>query len=387
MKDIVHITEAFGGGVLSMLTELSNRAAEAGANVSVIYSVRRETPPDFERLFHPKVKMTHVSMCREINLKKDWSSLRDLVEKLRDRNPEVIHLHSSKAGVLGRAAAKIAAPRAKVLYSPHGPAFLRRDVSAAKQYAYLSFERLAKFIGGTIVACSRSELHEMTGRVGAHSSILIENGVDTKGIPLRRTRTDNKVVVGMTGRASYQKNHEVFIKLAHDLHDATTNFLWIGGAEQEVPDGYRNNSVTCSDWVTRARALELMSQLDIYVQTSRYEGMPMALIEAQVAGIPAVVTNVVGNRDIVIHGVTGFVASNEEELAVYLALLRDNPTLRQQMGAAARRRAIERFSMDVIFREWRTLYGLTDVHAARSEPSIADIALPATSTAEIRIPG
>ncbi|WP_345813122.1 glycosyltransferase family 4 protein [Paraburkholderia sp. PREW-6R] len=376
MKDIVHITEAFGGGVLSMLTELSNRAAEAGANVSVIYSLRRETPPDFASLFHPKVKMTHVSMCREVNPKKDWSSLRNLVQQLRECNPEVIHLHSSKAGVLGRAAAKIATPRAKVLYSPHGPAFLRRDVSALKQYAYLSFERLASFIGGTIVACSRSELHEIKGRVRARSSILIENGVDTNGIPLRCKRADDKVVVGMTGRASYQKNHEVFIKLAHDLRDTSMNFIWIGGTEQEVPDAYRDNSVTCSGWVTRARALELMSQLDVYVQTSRYEGMPMALIEAQVAGIPAVVTNVVGNRDIVIHGVTGFVASNEEELAVYLALLRDNPSLRQQMGTAARKRATERFSMDVIFREWRTLYGLSDVLTTRSEPLIADIALP-----------
>ena len=161
MKDIVHITEAFGGGVLSMLTELSNRAAEAGANVSVIYSLRRETPADFATLFHPKVMMTHVPMCREVSFKKDWSSLRELVQHLRERKPEVIHLHSSKAGVLGRAAAKIATPHAKVLYSPHGPAFLRRDVSAAKQYAYLSFERIANIIGGTIVACSNSELNEI----------------------------------------------------------------------------------------------------------------------------------------------------------------------------------------------------------------------------------
>jgi glycosyltransferase involved in cell wall biosynthesis len=117
-----------------------------------------------------------------------------------------------------------------------------------------------------------------------------------------------------------------------------------------------------------------MSQLDVYVQTSRWEGMPLALIEAQVAGIPAVVTNVVGNRDIVIHCVTGFVASNDEELAKYLALLRDNPTLCQQMGTAARKHAMERFSMDVIFREWRLLYGLIDELNARSEPLITDIA-------------
>jgi len=315
-------------------------------------------------------------MCREVSIRKDLSSLLALVHNLRDRNPEVIHLHSSKAGVLGRAAAKIASPHAKVLYSPHGPAFLRRDVSAARQYAYLSFERLADYIGGTIVACSRSELDEIKDRVHARASILIENGVDTGEIPLHFKRSDGRVVIGMAARASFQKNHELFVKLATELRNPGVSFMWIGGNPEDVPAPYRGNAVTCSGWVTRARALELMSQLDVYVQTSRWEGMPLALIEAQVAGIPAVVTNVVGNRDIVIHCVTGFVASNNADLANYLALLRDNATLRQQMGAAARKRALERFSMDVIFREWRRLYGLGEERSPRNEPMIADIAFP-----------
>jgi Glycosyltransferase len=304
------------------------------------------------------------------------SSLRALVKNLRDRHPEVIHLHSSKAGALGRAAAKIASPHAKVLYSPHGPAFLRRDVSPTKQFAYLSLERLANYIGGTIVACSRSELHEIEGRVHARAALLIENGVDIGEIPVRCQRTDGKVVIGMTGRASFQKNHEVFAQLANELRNPAVSFVWIGGSAEDVPECYPGDAVTCSGWVTRARALELMSHLDIYVQTSRWEGMPLALIEAQVAGIPAVVTNVVGNRDVVIHGVTGFVASSAEEMAIYLALLRDNWTLRQQMGAAARKRAMERFSMDAIFREWRQLYGLADERSTSKEPLITDIALP-----------
>lgn len=132
MKEIVHITEAFGGGVLSMLTQRSNRAAAAGVNVTILHSIRQETPNNFSKLFHPAVKLTYVNMIREVSVKDDVSSLWNLVHKLKECNPSVVHLHSSKAGVLGRAAAKIAAPHAKVLYSPHGLAFLRRDVSAAK---------------------------------------------------------------------------------------------------------------------------------------------------------------------------------------------------------------------------------------------------------------
>ncbi|WJN73977.1 glycosyltransferase [Burkholderia anthina] len=357
-EKIVHIAEAFGGGVLSMLTYLANHAAAAGVDVTVLHSIRPETPRDFATLFRPDVKLVYVDMVREVDVRRDLRSLRALVRNLRDCGPTAVHLHSSKAGVLGRIAARIAAPTATVLYSPHGLSFLRCDVSRMKQFAYLSFERIAARIGGTIVACSGSELGEINRKVRAKSAVLVENGVNVAEIPPRRTCDDRKVVIGMSGRASFQKNHEAFVRLADELHGADVEFLWIGGNVAEIPDSSRRQAVACSGWVTRERALTLTSELDIYVQTSRWEGMPVALIEAQVAGIPAVVTNVVGNRDVVIHGVTGYVASTPAEMVGYLSTLRDDRRLREQMGEAARKRAIQRFSMSAIFRQWHALYGL-----------------------------
>ncbi|MDR5739119.1 MULTISPECIES: glycosyltransferase [unclassified Caballeronia] len=355
MKEIVHITEAFGGGVLSMLTQLSNRAAAAGISVTILHSIRPESPANFARLFHPAVQLVHVNMCREVHPAKDWAGLWNLVRALRRCNPSVVHLHSSKAGVLGRAAARIATPDARVFYSPHGLSFLRRDVSSARQLAYLNFERIAARMGGTIVACSASELQEIESKVNPRSAMLIENGVDVPEIPTRIEKADDRIVIGMSGRASYQKNHEAFATLAADLRTHSASFSWIGGNPDELPQETRR-AVACSGWVTRDRALELTAQLDVYVQTSRWEGMPIALIEAQVAGIPAVVTDVVGNRDVVRHGVTGFVAKSIEEMRTYIARLRDDAALRARMGAAARHSAITRFSMDTIFRQWLAIY-------------------------------
>jgi len=374
MKGVVHITEAFGGGVLSMLTQLSNQAAAAGIEVTVLYSLRGETPENFANLFHPTVSLIHVSMFREVSFKKDWVSLWELIKNLRRCNPAVVHLHSSKAGVLGRVAARIATPSAKVLYSPHGLSFLRRDVSPSSQLAYLTFERMAERMGGTIVACSSSEFKEIKEKVHARDVALIENGVNVAEIPLRRARDDGKVVIGMSGRASFQKNHEAFASLANMMHSPTVTFLWIGGNMAEVPDPRRNLAISCSGWVTRDRALELMSELDIYVQTSRWEGMPLAVIEAQVAGIPAVVTDVVGNRDAVLHGVTGFVASSTEEMSKYVAILRDDVQLRERMGAAARQSASIRFSMDVIFREWLAVYDLAVEKQLREAKDVNQVA-------------
>ncbi|MGS0891028.1 glycosyltransferase [Burkholderia stagnalis] len=355
---LVHVVEAFGGGVLSMLVHLANHAAENGVDVTVLHSIRPETPADFATLFRPDVRLVQVDMVREISPKSDLASLRALVRQLRDCRPTVIHLHSSKAGVLGRVAARIAAPDAKVLYSPHGLSFLRSDVSRAKQFAYLSFERLAARMGGTVVACSNSELREIKGKVRAKSAVLVENGVNVTEIPSRLAHDDRTVSIGMSGRASFQKNHEAFAQLATRLQGPDVRFVWIGGNPDELPDPRERQAMTCSGWVNRPQALALTSALDIYVQTSRWEGMPVALIEAQVAGIPAVVTDVVGNRDVVIHGVTGYVASSADEMAGYVAMLRDDRQLREQMGAAARNLAIRRFSMSAIFRQWHVLYGM-----------------------------
>lgn len=355
MKEIVHITEAFGGGVLSMLTQLSNRAAAAGVSVTILHSIRPESPVNFSKLFHPAVRLVHVDMCRDVHPVKDWTGLWDLVRALRHCDPSVVHLHSSKAGVLGRAAARIATPDARIFYSPHGLSFLRRDVSPAKQLAYLNFERIAARMGGVIVACSASELQEIESKVNPRSAVLIENGVNVSEIPPRIEKNDDRIVIGMSGRASYQKNHEAFARLATTLQTPNVGFSWIGGNPDELPVEARS-AVACSGWVPRDRALELTAQLDVYVQTSRWEGMPIALIEAQVAGIPAVVTDVVGNRDVVRHGVTGFVATSIEEMGAYIARLRDDPALRARMGAAARHAASARFSMETIFRQWLSIY-------------------------------
>ena len=143
-KKIVHIAEAFGGGVLSMLTQLANHAAAAGVDVTVLHSIRSETPADFATLFRSDVKLIYVDMAREVSIKQDLLSVRALARNLRDCKPTAIHLHSSKAGVLGRLAARIAAPNATVLYSPHGLSFLRVDISRMKESRLTSVEPLSR---------------------------------------------------------------------------------------------------------------------------------------------------------------------------------------------------------------------------------------------------
>jgi glycosyltransferase involved in cell wall biosynthesis len=99
-----------------------------------------------------------------------------------------------------------------------------------------------------------------------------------------------------------------------------------------------------------------MRDLDIYLHPSRWEGMPVALIEARVCGLPAVATDVVGNRDVVVHGETGFLCRSTDEMAEALARLVHEPALRRRLGANARERALPRFNLDRLVDELEALY-------------------------------
>jgi glycosyltransferase involved in cell wall biosynthesis len=108
--------------------------------------------------------------------------------------------------------------------------------------------------------------------------------------------------------------------------------------------------------MTRPEALERMRELDIYLHPSRWEGMPVALIEAQLAALPAVATDVIGNRDVIVSGETGFLGRTAEALSRSLQMLIDDRALRERMGRQARERALLRFTVERMVDEYERLY-------------------------------
>ena len=134
--------------------------------------------------------------------------------------------------------------------------------------------------------------------------------------------------------------------------------MWIGGGED-----YCNlcelKNVMITGWLPRKEALQVLSQLDIYLQTSLWEGMPLSVIEAMLAGIPVIVRDAVGNRDVVEHGKTGFVASSPEEMLGFTQRLLIDSKLRLEMGKTAQTRARDRFCLGRLHREIKELYSGT----------------------------
>jgi glycosyltransferase involved in cell wall biosynthesis len=364
-QTIMHVTEALGGGVLYCIALLANRQVSAGDEVTLVHSIRADTPSEAEldRIFDKRIRRRVIGMKTSLGLH-DLVSTIALFHEIGNSRPDVIHLHSSKAAALGRVVARSLGMADRTIYSPHGFSFLKQDISRKKARFYLTIERLLHMIGGNIVACSRSERQYASRLLGHAKRIgLVENAIDMTALAARRTSGEGRATTICTsGRVAYQKAPWRFSRLARlitlDKHvDSAPKFIWFGDGDLESVKAWIDRSVVdLTGWVNTSDLHRRLVECDLFVLPSLWEGMPIALIEAQALGLPAIGSRVVGNRDVIQHGVTGFLANSDDELAMYVRRLTDDPPLRKRMGAAARERAIERFSSERLFRSYVRIY-------------------------------
>lgn len=355
---ILHITESLGAGVGHFLVLATRGQVAAGHEVVLAHSIRPDTPvAQLDAQFAHVAKRSVVPMVTPVSLLKDAHSVWHLMRLMQQEQPDVIHLHSSKAGVLGRVAAWLVRSRAQVFYSPHGFAFLRQDVSKLKQTLFSVFEQVAAKLGGTLVACSGSEAELALAKVRHPHVHLVENATDLSDVQLSAGSVDGCVNVFNAGRVCYQKGPWRFAAVAQACTDLSARFVWLGDgdlAQALVPAGSPNLQLT--GWLTHTDVAKRLAQADVFLMPSLWEGMPLALIEAQAAGVPAVVPNVVGCRDVVQNGVTGFVCNAEEDLLMRTRELIQDADLRKRMGDNAARIARARFAVPRMNDELLRLY-------------------------------
>lgn len=357
MARIVHVVESFGAGTLSMVSAMANRQAQAGHAVTVIHSLREETPANWHTLFDARIEFIQLPMVRAIKPATDWRTGKQLLKALKDIQPEVVHLHSSKAGALGRLIS-LFYRHPRWFFSPHGLSFLQRTEGRLKNTIFLLIEKLLARIPVTFIACSPSEAEQIQTHL-TRRVVVVNNAVDLATIP-SATGHDHVVRIGTVGRVALARNPELFASIAEALHDKNVEFVWIGGGDESGENVLKHAGVQLTGWVDRAEALKQLSTLDIYIQTSRWEGLPVAVIEAMAAGLPVVATNVVGNRDLVRDGENGWLANDRDDFLARLAPLIESRTERQRLGAQAKTFAQTHYSLDTMMQNLDRAYGLTE---------------------------
>lgn len=294
---VVHVVECFAGGVYSFLSNLTNELNKE--EYIVIYGVNRDnTPNNFKEKFPSNTQfIPWESASRNLNPLKDIKALWELYTILkRIENIDIIHLHSSKAGFLGRIVSFLLGKSKKTIYTPHAISFLRLDVSPKKRKIFIWMEKFASFFGGKIVACSQSE-KEAIEEQGIKNVTFINNGIKPLEIE-KKVNTSDKITIISVGRLSIQKNPKLFNDIALEFIDnPNIQFIWCG--DGELKSELTSPNIKCTGWIERKTLKNYLANADIYLSTSLWEGLPLSVLEAMSIGLPVVLSDCVGNRDLV----------------------------------------------------------------------------------------
>jgi glycosyltransferase involved in cell wall biosynthesis len=311
-----------------------------------------------EDLSAKKLKVIRIpSLGRQINPIKDHFAFKQLLEIIREVKPDVLHTHTFKAGYIGRIKTKeinrAAGKRVKFVHTFHGHLFDDPEFSGLKCLIITSFERRFAMRTDAIVTVGAQVAKELLEReIGQPEQFTnIPPGVEPLKIPKAKPRT--KITIGWIARVTGVKNPLRALEIAKLFPDA--QFLIAGGGdmlEQVKAEAPRNAKVL--GWTD---ASKLFAASDIILSTSENEGMPIALIEAQLASKPVVATNVGGVSEVVLNNKTGFVTrKNTEDLAKALEKLINSKALRTAQGKAAKAHATKAFSVEKMIQAHISLY-------------------------------
>ena len=348
---VVHVVESFATGILDVVSNLANGLPEFSH--VIIHGRREETPKSLVGYFPPGTRFhpwPHAG--REIDPVRDFRALCGLIGLLKGlKDAEVVHLHSSKAGFLGRLACRMLGMQDKTLYSPHGPAFLRKDVPNATAAFYMLLEKTAAKFGGRVVASSPSE-----------ASAFIAAGIPATFIPNGVSCADTAaaaphegMVIGTAARITPQKNPLLFNEIARAFAaDPSVRFVWIGDGGLRHQLSAENTQITGLLPLDELR--RRLAEFDIYLSSSLYEGLSLCALLAMAAGKPLLLLDSVGNRDLVAAGENGFLFSKKEEAVKLILQLRNDRPLAEKMGARSLELVRTQFSLENMLRRYRQLY-------------------------------
>ena len=313
---------------------------------------------------------------REVHPIRDWASYGQLCAVLREYRPDVVHTHSAKAGILGRAAAWSQGVPA-VLHTVHGAPFHRFQNPLARA-AIIACERWAARRCHALVSVADALTESLVAaRVAPASKFTtVYSGMEVEPLltaePLRNaTRrelgyTDEHLVVGKIARLFHLKGHTYVIQAAREIirRRPEVRFLLVGDGllrdrlERQVRSAGLKDHFQFTGLVPPERIPALLAAMDIVVHASLREGLARAIPQALLAGRPVVAYDVDGNREAVVPEQTGILlpAQCVGELSDAVLRLIGDPSLRVRLGEEGRRRSAAMFRHEEMTRRLRSLY-------------------------------
>ena len=316
------------------------------------------------------------SLQRAVHPVRDTAAYWQLKSSLRRYQPDVVHTHSAKGGILGRLAAwKCQVPA--IVHTVHGAPFhdyqhsIPRTLSRwCESYAARRCHALVSVADAMTEQLTRHNIAPRDHFVTIYSGMNVETFLDA-GRFREASRKQlgiepHQIVIGKVARLFHLKGHEFLIRAAEKLvaEQPDVRFLLVGdGVLREQLEGQIEHA-GLSDYfqlaglVDPARIPEYLAAMDIVVHTSLREGLARVLPQALLAGRPIVSYDVDGAREVVLHGRTGYLLPPRSvtALSASLATLVRDSELRERMASEGRQLCEQRFRHEVMTQQLRELY-------------------------------
>ncbi|TWU59454.1 putative glycosyltransferase EpsD [Rubripirellula tenax] len=316
------------------------------------------------------------SLRRSIHPARDWKASRDIRAAIRDFRPDVVHTHSAKGGLLGRAVAWGEHVPA-VIHSVHGAPFHPYQSFAAREF----FKRCERW--------AARRCHRMVSVADAMTDLMVDAGVAPRekfqtiysGMDVEpfvnandhrteiRNRfgfTDDHVVIGKIARLFHLKGHKDLVEASADVvrQNPNVRFLLVGDGilrselQQQIASMGLGDHFVFAGLVPPAEVPSLIGAMDVLAHTSYREGLARALPQALIAGKPIISYDVDGAREVAINGETGFLVDPQDisGLAQAMVSLAADEAMRRRMGGEGQSRFTDQFRHQTMTREIRRLY-------------------------------
>lgn len=291
------------------------------------------------------------SLLRQIHPLKDIKAYFELKRAITAFKPDLVHLHSSKAGLLGRLACK--ATGVPCVFTAHGWAFTE-GVSAKRRWLYRLLERLAAPLAAKIIAVSEyDKALALQNRVASASRLtLVHNGVADKsqqtGVVVHREKTEIRLI--MVARFEQPKDQPRLLRVLSQLAALPWHLELVGdgpglpGARALCQQLGIATKVTFSGACTDVP--QRLAAADAFVLLSHWEGLPLTILEAMSLGLPVVASDVGGVKE-TLDSNCGFLIPPADDNILLEALQRliGSLALREAMGHAARARYLQHFTL------------------------------------------
>ena len=307
---------------------------------------------------------------RSISPIRDAQAYLALRNFFRKEHPDIVHTHSSKTGILGRLAA-YAAKVPTIVHTVHGYAFSSESRKTVRAI-YIFLERLAGKVTNRIIVLNDTDATIARNLLGVPEPriAVVPNGVDINifapALPVQRQTVrqfvygidaPDHVIVGMIGRLWLQKNPQCFVRAAIRVAEkrSKVSFFMIGDGEFRAE---LEHMIQSSGYAELIHIPELLKGLDIMVLPSRWEGMPLAILEAMSSAVPVVASDIPGNHHLVSDGINGRLFPPDDEIALAATLidLIDCPEKRWHFSNQARSTILAQYALSTRLEKVSRIY-------------------------------